>query len=123
MKSIQELYNEIMESQELKAQFIEAAKAGKQEEFLKANGCEATLEEVKTFLEARQKEDAPLALDELENAAGGECNGKTGAEVAVSVITLAMGCGVWAIASIGGEMAGTGYRQQKKEGDGHLCNL
>ncbi|MBR4575984.1 MAG: hypothetical protein IKO25_02165 [Clostridia bacterium] len=123
MKTIQELYNEIMANQELKAQFIEAANAGKQEAFLKEHGCEATLEEVAAFLKEKSEQDAPLALDELENAAGGECNGKTGAEVAVSVITLAMGCGVWAIASIGGEIAGTGYRQQKKEGDGHLCNL
>ncbi len=73
MKTIQELYNEIMESQELKAQFIEAAKAGKQEEFLKEHGCEATLEDVKAFLEAKQNEDAPLSFDELENAAGGGC--------------------------------------------------
>ena len=34
MKTIQELYNEVMNSQELKAKFIEAANAGKQEEFL-----------------------------------------------------------------------------------------
>ena len=73
MKSIQELYNEIMESQELKAQFLEAAKAGKQEAFLKEHGCEATLEDVKAFLEAKQQEDAPLSFDELENAAGGNC--------------------------------------------------
>ena len=73
MKTVQELYNEIMASQELKAQFIEAAKAGKQEEFLKAHGCEATLEDVKAFLEAKQQEDAPLSFDELENAAGGAC--------------------------------------------------
>ena len=72
MKTIQELYSEIMGSQELKAQFIEAAKAGKQEEFLKAHGCDATLEEVKAFLEAKQSEDAPLSFDELENAAGGD---------------------------------------------------
>ena len=70
MKTIQELYTEVMGSQELKAQFIEAANAGKQEEFLKAHGCEATLEEVKAFLEAKAKEDAPLSLDEMENAAG-----------------------------------------------------
>ena len=73
MKTIQELYNEIMASQELKAQFIEAAKAGKQEAFLKAHGCEATLKEVQAFLEAKQNEDAPLSFDELENAAGGAC--------------------------------------------------
>ena len=32
MKTIQELYNEVMANEELKAQFIEAAKAGRQEE-------------------------------------------------------------------------------------------
>ena len=53
MKNIQEMYNEIMASQELKAQFIEAAKTGKQEELLKAHGCETTTEEVKAFLEAK----------------------------------------------------------------------
>jgi len=41
--------------------------------FLKEHGCEATLEEVKAFLEAKQQEDAPLSFDELENAAGGAC--------------------------------------------------
>ncbi len=91
MKTIQELYNEIMESQELKAQFIEAAKAGKQEEFLKAHGCEATLEEVQAFLEAKQNEDAPLSFNELENAAGG-CNDNTAKETALSVCTLGVGC-------------------------------
>ena len=35
MKTIQELYNEVMVSQELKEKFIEAANAGKQEAFLK----------------------------------------------------------------------------------------
>ena len=77
MKTIQELYSEVMESQELKEQFIEAAKAGKQEAFLKEHGCEATLEEVKAFLEAKQQEDAPLSVDEMENAAGGSCNDQT----------------------------------------------
>ena len=73
MKTIQELYSEVMGSQELKEQFIEAAKAGKQEAFLKEHGCEATMEEVQAFLEAKQSEDAPLSFDELENAAGGGC--------------------------------------------------
>ena len=76
MKTIQELYSEIMASEELKDQFIEAAKAGKQEEFLKAHGCGATLQEVQAFLTAKQSEDAPLSFDELENAAGGECHNR-----------------------------------------------
>ena len=41
MKTIQELYNEIMENQELKAKFIEAAnmKAGDQESLCRRQGC------------------------------------------------------------------------------------
>ena len=117
MKTIQELYNEIMASQELKAQFIEAAKAGKQEEFLKAHGCEATLEEVKAFLEAKQSEDAPLSFDELENAAGGECNQNTAIEAVCSITVL--GCMGIAIASVTLE---DHHVFQEKEGDGRMCS-
>ena len=117
MKTIQELYSEVMANQELKAQFIESAKAGKQEAFLKEHGCEATLEEVKAFLEAKQNEDAPLSLDELENSAGGTCNRKTGKEVAISIGMLGIGCAVKAIASAAG-----GYTGQRKESDSRLCN-
>ncbi len=117
MKTIQELYSEIMASQELKAQFIEAAKAGKQEEFLKAHGCEATLQEVQAFLEANQKEDAPLFLDELDNAAGGTCNGKTYNERLISVISVGLGCATMAINS-----AVNGHVGQEKGYEGRLCN-
>ena len=93
MKTIQELYSEIMASKELKEQFIEAAKAGKQEEFLKAHGCEATMEEVQAFLEAKQNEDAPLSFDELENAAGGGCEGDPeGGKIAFTSAFNTMGC-------------------------------
>ena len=118
MKTIQELYSEIMESQELKAQFIEAAKAGKQEEFLKAHGCEATLEEVKAFLEAKAKEDAPLSLNELQNAAGGECNAKTRSEVVDSIFSVGIACMIKAI-----ESARSGkHLGQQSAGEGRICN-
>ena len=117
MKTIQELYSEVMNDQELKARFIEAAKAGKQEEFLKANGCEATLEEVKTFLEARQKEDAPLALDELENSAGGECNAKTRKETVESVFSLGIICAAMAL-----ESNINGHLGQQNAEEGRICN-
>ena len=93
MKTIQEMYNEIMANKELKEQFIEAANAGTQEEFLKAHGCEATLEEVKAFLEAKQNEDAPLSFDELENAAGGGCEvDPEGGKIAMMSAVNTMGC-------------------------------
>ena len=119
MKTIQELYNEIMGSQELKAQFIEAAKAGKQEAFLKAHGCEATLEDVKAFLEAKQQEDAPLSLNELDNAAGGACNDETKLEQAISIMSAGLGCAVMAIMSASMKDTHVG---QEKVNDGRLCN-
>ena len=118
MKTIQELYNEIMGSQELKAQFIEAAKAGKQEEFLKAHGCEATLEEVKAFLEAKQNEDAPLSLDELDNAAGGECNQKTRVEIVESIFSAGVICAIMAIDSTRGDS----HIGQRNSEEGRICN-
>ena len=116
MKTIQELYNEIMASQELKAQFIEAAKAGKQEEFLKKHGCEATLEDVKAFLEARQNKDAPLSVDELENAAGG-CSPEM--EGIASMASAGLACAAWAIASAAMKNHHVG---RNNESEGRLCN-
>ena len=117
MKTIQELYNEIMASKELKEQAIEAAKAGKQEEFLKEHGCEATLEDVKAFLEAKQQEDAPLSFDELENAAGGNC--ATTQETLFSVISAGIYCAAAAIASAARKDSHLG---QRNENEGRICN-
>ena len=116
MKNIQEMYNEIMASQELKAQFIEAAKTGKQEEFLKAHGCEATAEEVKAFLEAKQNEDAPLSLGELKNVAGG-CD--TTGETIASVLSAGLMCATIAITSAATKGSHVG---QRNENEGRLCN-
>ena len=103
-----------MANQELKAQFIEAAKAGKQEEFLKEQGCEATLEEVKAFLEAKQNEDAALSLNELDNAAGGGCSGKN-VDILCSIVGVGLGCAIFAAASAGN----TG---KWEDGDSQICN-
>ena len=119
MKTIQELYSEVMGSQELKAQFIEAAKAGKLEAFLKEQGCEATLEEVKAFLDAKQNEDAPLSLDELDNAAGGKCNPGKPAEGIISMISAGLACATMAIASAAMKNHHVG---QKNESEGNICN-
>ena len=117
MKTMQELYNEVIADKELKAQFVEAANAGKLETFLKEQGCEATAEEVKAFLEAKANEDAPLSFDELENAAGGACNGTTGMEAAMSVLSLGTGCIGIAIGS-----AIRGRVGQENSEEGRLCN-
>ena len=116
MKTIQELYSEIMGNQELKAKFIEAAKAGKQETFLKEHGCEATLEEVAAFLKAKSEEDAPLSVDELENSAGGGCS-KKNEEITISVCTFGVGCAFQAIHS-----AAQGRVGKDEHEEGLLCH-
>jgi len=119
MKTIQELYTKVMANQELKEKFIEAAKAGKQADFLKEHGCEASVEEVAAFLKAQAEEDAPLSMDQLENSASGKCNEKTGGETALSVFTAGIGCAIVAIVSNNSE---TGYVGQMRDDQGRLCN-
>ena len=117
MKTLQEMYDEIMSDKELKAQAVEAVKDGKLEAFLKAHGCEATMEEVAVFLTEKANADAPLSSKELENAAGGECNSKTGMEVGMSIVSVGFGCAFVVIDSFI-----NGYFGQQKEGDKRLCN-
>ena len=73
MKTLQELYTEIIKSDELKKAFAEAAKSGAVIEFAKAHGVETTQEEIKAFFQEKKSDDAKLSAEELENAAGGQC--------------------------------------------------
>ena len=72
MKTLDEMYNEIISDEELKKTFVQARKDGKVTELLKAHGCEATEQEVDEFLEKRSVTE--LSDEELDNAAGG-CGG------------------------------------------------
>jgi hypothetical protein len=84
--------------------------------FLKEHGCEATLEEVKAFLEAKQNEDAPLSLGELKNVAGG-CD--TTGETIASVLSAGLMCATIAITSAATKGSHVG---QRNENEGRLCN-
>ena len=115
MKSLQDLYKEIIANEELKKAFMEAAKAGKVLEFIKAQGCETTEEELKAFL---SKQSGELSDDELDNAAGGGCNDTTKGEVFSSTLSFGIVCAVAAV-----ESAIDGYVGQKTSGDGRLCTM
>lgn len=71
--TIEALYKEIIASDELKSAFVEAVKAQKLGDFLKAQGCEATEAEVVDFIKSLRKGEGELADDELSAVAGG-CN-------------------------------------------------
>ena len=117
MKTMQELYKEIIAGDELKKAFVEAAKNGKVAEFLKAQGCQATAEEIKAFL--AEQENGQLADEELDSAAGGTCNTPTAEEAAISMLSIGFGCAVYAIVSAAQEDHHVG---QEKESEGRICN-
>ena len=69
MKTIEELFNEVMADKALKSELVKAIKAGKQEAFFKAHGCNATTEEaiafVKPKLESGELTIPPDLLEKL----------------------------------------------------------
>ena len=73
MKSLQEVYEEVKKSDDLKRALSEAVKAGKVTEFLKAHDCDATVDELKEFVAEKVNRDKPIELseEELEKVAGG----------------------------------------------------
>ena len=99
MKTIQELYNEVLKNEA----FSEAVQSKTVEDFLKSQGCEASMEDVAAFLKEQQAKTGELADNELADVAGG-CNKE---EAAWSVFSLGIGCAVEAVGSaLGGEMKG-----------------
>ena len=96
MKTLETLYQEILASDELKKGLAGAAKTPEgRTEWVKAQGCEATAEEIGAFLKEKRAKTGELSDDELESAAGGGCNA---GEVALSVYS-ALVCAVDAIVS------------------------
>ncbi len=84
--TLQEMYDKVMASEELKSSFAEAAQDKERlAEWLKANGSDATVEQVGEFLKAKQA-SGEVSDEELENVAGGT-DSKT---VITSIFTLAM---------------------------------
>ena len=74
MKSLQELYEEVKASDDLKRALAESVRAGKVTEFLKANGCDSTFDELKEFVAEKMNSDKPLeefSEEQLGLVAGG----------------------------------------------------
>ena len=115
MKTLQELYQEIIKNDELKKAFLEAAKANKVTDFLKAQGCDATEKDIVAML--KEQSNKELTDEELDAVAGG-CNSATEYEAIYSTITAGLLCVTWALNS-----ATHGYVGQKDEKDGRLCNI
>lgn len=112
MKTIEELYNEVLASDELKREFL-TLKADQVEAFVKAHGCEATFDEVKAFFEMK-KNSAEFSENELGQVAGGKS--ASAEEALMSVFYLGVGCAAIAFISAVAGKCGTAI-----EGEGMLC--
>ncbi len=99
--TLQEIYDKVMASDELKKSFAEAAQdKGKLEAWLKANGSDATVEQVGEFLKSKSGQTSgEVSDDELESVAGGSSSLGVTFDTVFSVGTFGMGCAGLAIAS------------------------
>lgn len=73
MKTLEELYGEILKNGELSKAFGEALRDNKAGDFLKANGCGAGTEELAAFLAERRRLAGAVELSDeaLDDVAGG----------------------------------------------------
>ena len=77
MKTLETLYEEVMKSETLKKEFLEAAKA--------KHGCDAGLEELQTFM--KEKAVINISDEDIDSVAGGKSDMEK-ERIAFSVITF-----------------------------------
>ena len=73
MKTLEELYNEVMASEELKKEFG-SLKPEEVEGFAEKHGCKATLDEIKAFLTEKSTAEGEVSEEEVDQIAGGKTN-------------------------------------------------
>ena len=71
MKTLQELYNEVMNSDALKTEFLALTTTEQVVAFAEKNGCPATLEEIKSFFEEQSAAAGELSDEKMAMVAGG----------------------------------------------------
>lgn len=82
MKTIEELYNQVIASEDLKKEFL-ALKPEEVEGFSEKHGCKATLDEIKAFLTEKSAAAGELSDEELQQVAGG----KSGKDIVIISFT------------------------------------
>ena len=109
MKTIEALYNEVLENDSLKKEFSAAVQGNRLEAFLKENGCDAGEKEVQAFLSEKQSQEGEITDAELNSVSGG-CNTALVGETLISTVTFGTVCLAGAIASVKGEGTDEEYK-------------
>ena len=116
MKTLQELYTEVMNSDALKNEFLALTTPEEIVAFAKKNGCTATMEEIKAFFEEKAAAAGELSDAELAQVAGGKSATKQ--EAILSACTLGAYCLFRAQYSWDHGKCGTAIK-----GEGMLCEM
>ena len=98
MKTIEELFKEISACEEKKTALAKAIKNGTITDFLKKNGCDASLKDVQEFFKSKKT----LSEEELTKVAGGGCSTDVFGWMtygALSVLTVGTMCAVTTVCS------------------------
>ncbi len=107
MKSLEALYKEVMESEDLKKGFLEAAKSEETlKAFLKNHSCDVGLEELQTFI--KEKAVINVSDEDIDSVAGG----KSGEDMIVDVMSsiTVIGCVIGPVMSEVNKSAGRDTR-------------
>ena len=72
MKTLQELYTEVMNSNALKTEFLALTEPEQVVAFAAKNGCPATMEEIQRFFEEKATAAGELSEEDLAQVAGGK---------------------------------------------------
>lgn len=94
MKTIEELYTELLTSEDKKKELAKALKENKVEDFLKANDCKATVEEAIAFMKEKNKAQGEISDAELDNISGGNAACDAAASVGMSIVSIGISCAV-----------------------------
>ena len=116
MKTVEELFHEVLASETLKKEFL-ALRPEEIEAFAARHGCEAKPDEILAFFEAKRNEPGELSDAELDQVAGG--TGASPYEAIVSVLGFGFGCAAMAVVSAAMGDAGTDI----DNAGGMLCQM
>ena len=119
MKTLNELYTEVIASDALKAEFLALKTPEEIVAFAKKNGCDATLDDIKAFFEEKQKTAGELSEAELEQVAGGKST--TFGGVATDLFLSAGTVGAWCIARLIGSIMNDDVEEDPMKGTGIYC--
>ena len=93
MKTIEQFYNEIIASEELKEKLAAVSSAQTLDEFLKENEVEGTKEEFKEYVVEKAKTSGELTDEQLEAVAGGGVWDVVKSIIMLPIITLSFDAG------------------------------